>query len=151
MPRRFVKQPSQSAVFLEELNFYASLFCRQRASNVPGFGSAVSAAPRADCLLELPLEVPCQSPLPCHIGNHRSLYAMGRADVSKPPRSRCQHSPSYPNWVHSSTLADFLEIPTKKKVAWGRGKIHRENRNSLSFPNEDIAHVFKMNSKRFFL
>lgn len=97
VPRRFVKQPSQSTLLLEELNIYTSLFCRPKALNVSEFGSAVSAAPRADCLLELPLDVSCQTPFLCHIGKHRSLYAMGRADVSKPPRSCCQHSPSYPN------------------------------------------------------
>lgn len=56
-------------VFLEELNIYRSLFCKMRASKASGFDSAVRVSPRAGCLPELLLEVPCQTPLP---GSHQA-------------------------------------------------------------------------------
>lgn len=70
---RFVKQLPRSAVVLEELNIYTSLFCKPRASEVSGIVSATRAAPRAGCLSEPLLDLLCQTLLPGHLRQHGSL------------------------------------------------------------------------------
>lgn len=110
---RFVKQLPRSTVVLEELNIYTSLFCKLRASEVSGIVSAMRAAPRAGCLSEPLLDVSCQTLLPGHLRQHRTL----------PHTRHGQH------W-HEQTSEEILSALTILSWFWF---IHPHFQTSLKF------------------